>query len=143
MGIALPGAISAKLVHPSKKVVVVCGDGGFLMNSQEIETAKRLGLGYVILLFNDNNYGLITWKQEAHTGKSFGTALTNPDFKKYAESFGIKGYSPKSVTELRENLKEAINSNELCIVEVAVDVSKNKELNQKLSRHVCDVFGLD
>ncbi|MBI5002356.1 acetolactate synthase large subunit [Candidatus Woesearchaeota archaeon] len=143
MGIAVPGGVAAKLVFPEKRIVAATGDGGFLMNSQEIETAKRLGLGYVILLFNDNNYGLITWKQEAHTGKSFGTALTNPDFKKYAESFGIKGYSPKTVAELRQNLTEAVNSNELCIVEVAVDVSKNKELNQKLSRHVCDVFGLD
>ncbi len=143
MGIAVPGGAAAKLVFPEKRVVAATGDGGFLMNSQEIETAKRLGLGYVILLFNDNNYGLITWKQEAHTGKSFGTALTNPDFKKYAESFGIKGYSPKTVGELRENLTEAINSNLLCIVEVAVDVSKNKELNQKLSLHVCDVFGLN
>lgn len=143
MGIAVPGGVAAKLVYPEKRVVAATGDGGFLMNSQEIETAKRLGLGYVILLFNDNNYGLITWKQEAHTGKSFGTALTNPDFKKYAESFGIKGYSPKTVAELRENLAEAVASNELCIVEVAVDVSKNKELNQKLSKNVCDVFALE
>lgn len=143
MGIALPGGIAAKLVYPEKNVVAAMGDGGFLMNSQEIETAKRFGIGYTILVFNDNNYGLITWKQEAHTGKSFGTALTNPDFKKYAESFGIKGYAPKTVAELKENLAEAINSNELCIVEVAVDVSKNKELNQKLSKNICDVFALE
>jgi acetolactate synthase-1/2/3 large subunit len=140
MGIALPGGIAATLVYPEKRVVAAMGDGGFLMNSQEIETAKRMGVGFTILVFNDNNYGLITWKQEAHTGKSFGTALTNPDFKKYAESFGIKGYAPKTVRELRENLIEALHGNELCLVEVLVDVSKNKELNKKLSKNVCDVF---
>lgn len=142
MGIALPGGLAAKLVHPQRRIVAACGDGGFLMNSQEIETAKRMGIGYPIIVFNDNNYGLITWKQEAHTGRSFGTALTNPDFKLYAESFGIKGYSPNTLEELKQNLHEAISSQELCIVEIKVDPSKNQELNKKLSQKVCPVLSL-
>ncbi|MBI5073320.1 acetolactate synthase large subunit [Candidatus Woesearchaeota archaeon] len=142
MGIALPGGLAAKLVHPERRIVAACGDGGFLMNSQEIETAKRMGIGYTIIVFNDNNYGLITWKQEAHTGKSFGTALTNPDFKLYAESFGIKGYSPNTLDELKQNLQEAISSQELCIVEIKVNPSKNQELNKKLAQKVCPILSL-
>lgn len=142
MGIAVPGGLAAKLVYPNRKIVAACGDGGFLMNSQEIETAKRMSIGYTIIVFNDNNYGMITWKQEVHTGKSFGTALTNPDFKKYAESFGIKGYSPNTLDELKQNLKEALTSQELCIVEIKVDPSKNKELNKKLSEKICPILSL-
>ena len=102
MGISLPGGMAAKLALPEKRVVSVMGDGGFLMNSQEIETARRIGIGYTIIVFNDNDYGLISWKQYSHTKKTFGTGLTNPDFKKYAESFGIPGYAPKTLEELRD-----------------------------------------
>ncbi len=137
MGIALPGGIAAKLAHPGKRVVAAMGDGGFLMNSQELETAKRLGLGYVVLVFNDNNYGLITWKQENHTGKSFGTELTNPNFKQYAESFGIKGYEPKSYAELKQNLEEAINSNEVTLIGVNIDASVNAALSKRLANLSC------
>lgn len=134
MGIALPGGIAAKLAMPEKQVVTVMGDGGFLMNSQEIETAKRIGVGFTIIVFNDNDYGLISWKQAGHTGKTFGTGLTNPDFKKYAESFGIKGYAPKTLGELEDNLKEAITGKELCLVEIPIQPSVNNELSQKLKR---------
>ncbi|MEK7125449.1 MAG: acetolactate synthase large subunit [Patescibacteria group bacterium] len=108
MGIALPGAIAAKLANPDKRIVGVMGDGGFLMNSQEIETAKRLGIGFTIIVLNDNDYGLISWKQKEHRGQAVATALTNPDFKKYAESFGIKGYRPQSALKLRTTLKEVM-----------------------------------
>jgi acetolactate synthase-1/2/3 large subunit len=132
MGIALPGGIAAKLAAPQKQVVTVMGDGGFLMNSQEIETAKRIGVGFTIVVFNDDDYGLISWKQTGHSGRTFGTGLTNPDFKKYAESFGIKGYAPRTLGELRTNLKEAITGRELCLVEVPIQPKVNYQLSKKL-----------
>ncbi len=140
MGIAVPGGIAAKLAHPDKRVVAATGDGGFMMNSHEIETAKRIGVGYTIVVFNDFDYGLISWKQEDHHGRSVGTKLGNPDFKKYAESFGIRGYCPKTVSELKSNLKEAIESGALCLVEVQIDASENKRLGKKLQSDLCSVF---
>jgi acetolactate synthase-1/2/3 large subunit len=134
MGIALPGGIAARLAKPEKQIVAVMGDGGFLMNSQEIETAKRLGTGYTIIVFNDNDYGLVSWKQYSHAGKTFGTGLTNPDFKKYAESFGIPGYAPKTLKELKDNLRKAITSQELCLVEIPIQPRVNYELSEKLEK---------
>ncbi len=128
MGIAVPGGIAAKLAHPEKRVVAASGDGGFLMNSQEIETAKRLGAGYTIVVFNDNDYGLISWKQERDAGRTFGTKLTNPNFKRYAESFGIRAYAPRTVEELEAALREAIESGQLCLVAVDIDPTVNARL---------------
>jgi len=138
MGIALPGGIAAKLALPEKQVVTVMGDGGFLMNSQEIETARRIGVGYTIIVFNDNDYGLISWKQHSHTNNTFGTGLTNPDFKKYAESFDIKAYAPKNLIELRSDLKQAITSQELCLVEISIQPTVNYELSKKLEHDLCE-----
>lgn len=135
MGIALPGGIAAKLAYPDRRVVAAMGDGGFLMNSQEIETACRCGVGFTILVFNDNDYGLISWKQIGHTGKKFGTVLTNPDYVKYAESFGIEGYSPKTLDELRAVLDTTISSQKLSIVEIPIDPSVNYELSKKLNQN--------
>jgi acetolactate synthase-1/2/3 large subunit len=140
MGIALPGGVAACLALPDRHVVSVMGDGGFMMNSQEIETAKRIGVGFTIVVFNDNDYGLISWKQFGHRGKTFGTNLTNPDFRKYAESFGIKAYAPKSLGELKSDLNEAISSRELCLVEIPIEPSVNYELSDKLNRNLCDSF---
>ena len=89
MGIALPGAIAASLIDPQRQIVAAMGDGGFLMNSQELETAKRLGARFTVIVFNDNDYGLISWKQRMSRGRSVNTKISNPDFKAYAESFGI------------------------------------------------------
>ncbi|MBD3169361.1 MAG: acetolactate synthase large subunit [candidate division Zixibacteria bacterium] len=135
MGIAVPGGIAAKLAYPEKQVVTMMGDGGFLMNSQEIETAKRIGVGYTIIVFNDNDYGLISWKQHGHTGKSFGTMLTNPDLKRYAESFGIKGYAPGNLNQLKNSLREAITSQELSLIEIPIQPSVNIELSRKLEQN--------
>lgn len=140
MGIAVPGGLAAKLAFPDKQVVTIMGDGGFMMNSQEIETAKRIGVGFTIIVFNDNDYGLISWKQDGHAGRTFGTALTNPDFKKYAESFGIKGYAPKTLAELVTNLTEAITSQELNLIEIPIHPGINYELSSKLEKNVCDNF---
>jgi len=134
MGIALPGGIAAKLAKSNKKVVTLMGDGGFLMNSQEIATAKQLGVGYTIIVFNDNDYGLISWKQLSHKKKTFGTNLVNPDFKKYAESFGIPAYAPKTLQELKNDLSKAITSQELCLVEISIQPKVNYELSKKLEK---------
>ena len=132
MGIALPGGIAASLLYPDRRVVAAMGDGGFLMNSQELETAKRLGAAFTVIVFNDNDYGLISWKQQMSRGRSAGTRIGNPDFKKYAESFGIRAYQPKTLEELRKDLPAALNSKELCVVEIPIDQHVNIELVQKL-----------
>lgn len=136
MGFALPGGIAAALHNPKQRIVAAMGDGGFLMNSQELETAKRLGVAFTVIVFNDNDYGLISWKQQMTHGRSIGTRLTNPDFKAYAESFGIKGYRPQTLAELKRQLREAVTSGELCVIEIPIDPSVNVELMRKL--HAAD-----
>lgn len=135
MGISLPGAVAACLVDPHRQVMAAMGDGGFLMNSQELETARRLGVGFTSVIFNDNDYGLVSWKQQLNRGRSVGTRIGNPDFRAYAESFGIRGYRPASLGELRAQIKEAVTSRELCVVEVPVETTVNTELVCKLARH--------
>ena len=120
MGISVPGGLAADLATDTN-VVAATGDGGFLMNGAEIETATRLGLGYTILLFNDNDYGLISEKQDEHTGEHYGTELSNPDFVALAESFGIDGYRPESWEELRSTLEETVPSERMALVEVLLD----------------------
>lgn len=138
MGIALPGALAAKLVYPNRKVVAVMGDGGFLMNSQEIETAKRLGLAFVILIFNDSKYGMIEWKQiNYYGGPGFAMDFNNPDFIKYAESFGCVGLRVNKTEELLPTLKKALAMNDVVIIDVPVDYSENFELTNKLGGLVC------
>ena len=135
MGIALPGGIAAALVSPERPIVAAMGDGGFLMNSQELETAKRLGVGFVCLIFNDNDYGLISWKQTRSRGTSVATGIGNPDFVRYAESFGIEAYRPDSPAELEERLTAALEDRKLCLIEVPVDTGVNRELIEKLEAH--------
>jgi acetolactate synthase-1/2/3 large subunit len=117
MGIAVPGGVAADLAVDSN-VVVATGDGGFLMNAAEIETATRLELGFTIVVFNDDDYGLISEKQREHTGESFGTGLTNPDFAAFAESFGVEAYSPGSWADVEAALDEAVPSGEMALVEI-------------------------
>ena len=111
------------------------GDGGFLMNSQELETAKRLGVAFVCLIFNDNDYGLISWKQSRSRGASVATGIGNPDFVRYAESFGIEAHRPKSPAELGERIATALEQRKLCLIEVPVDTGVNQELIEKLEKH--------
>ena len=99
MGIALPGAFVAKLIHPERKCLAICGDGGFMMTSQELETAVRTGVPFVTLIFNDEAYGLIEWKQMNGFGRPAHIDFTNPDFVKYAEAFGAKGYRVEASDE--------------------------------------------
>ncbi|MFN7990962.1 MAG: acetolactate synthase large subunit [Candidatus Micrarchaeia archaeon] len=129
MGIALPGAIGAKLARPEVNVVSISGDGGFLMNAQELETAKRLGVAGVHVIWADKSYGLIEWKQQKDGKKPFGVRFDNPDFMKLASSFGIKGYRIERAGELGETIRQAIRSGELCIVEVPIDYSGNDKIS--------------
>ncbi len=133
MGIALPGAVAASLYEPGRRIVSVMGDGGFLMNSQELETAVRLKLGFVVIIFNDNDYGLISWKQQMNRGRTTGTKISNPDFRKYAQSFGIKSFCPTSYNELRRQLSGALKSGELTVFEIPVDTRVNGQLIRKLN----------
>ena len=132
MGIAVPGAIAAKLAYPERKVIAVTGDAGFLMNSQEIETAIRVGTPFVILIWNDSEYGLITWHQLRHFGRPSHIEFKNPDFVKYAESFGAKGYRVERAEDLIPTLKRALDDKVVAIVDCPVDYSENMKLTQRL-----------
>jgi acetolactate synthase-1/2/3 large subunit len=132
MGIAVPGGVAAKLAYPDRKVVAVTGDAGFLMNSQEIETALRAKTPFVILIWNDSEYGLITWHQLRHFGRSSHISFNNPDFLKYAESFGCKGYRVEETRELAPTLKRALQDDTVSIIDCPVDYSENMKLTKKL-----------
>ena len=128
MGIALPGAVAAKLAYPERHVVVVTGDGGFLMNVQELETAARLHLPMVILVWADQRYGVIEWKQQQRFGHSFGTEFTNPDFLQLAAAFGIAGFRIESAEALLPTLAQALSLPTPVIIEVPVDYRENVRL---------------
>ena len=132
MGIALPGAIAAKLVQPDRKVVALCGDGGFLMNSQELETANRIGTNITVVVWRDNGYGLIDWKQRNEFGRPFGVEFGNPDFVAYAESFGIAGFRPASAADLLPTLRRALDVDGPSLVEVPIDYRENLRLTERL-----------
>ena len=132
MGISLPGAIAAKLVHPDRRVVALCGDGGFLMNSQELETARRIGANVTVVVWRDDGYGLIDWKQRTEFGRPFGVEFGNPDFVAYAESFGIAGFRPSSAAELYPTLMRALEHDGPSLVEVPIDYRENLRLTERL-----------
>jgi len=136
MGIAIPGAIGAKLACPDKKIVAVTGDGGFMMNLQEIETCVRLKLPLVILIWNDSGYGLIEWKQLNQFGRKSHVDFENPDFIKLAESFGAKGYRIEKTEDLLPTLKSAIEDDVVSIIDCPVDYSENMRLTEKLGEMV-------
>jgi acetolactate synthase-1/2/3 large subunit len=121
MGIGVPGAVAAKLVAPQRRVVTITGDAGFMMNSQEIETALRLGLAFVILIWNDGQYGLIKWHQDRRFGRDTAIAFDNPDFVTYAESFGARGFRVESAEQLRAVLEEALGCGTVAVVDCRVD----------------------
>ena len=139
MGIAVPGAIAAKLACPQRKVVAVTGDAGFMMNSQEIETALRAQTPFVVLIWNDSEYGLITWHQMRHFGRISHVKFNNPDFVKYAESFGAKGYRVEKTADLVPVLKQALAEPTVTIVDCPVDYRENMKLTQKLGSLVSPV----
>ena len=136
MGIAVPGAIAAKLAYPDKKVVAVTGDAGFLMNSQEIETAMRINTPIVILVWNDGGYGLIEWKQMNTYGRPSHVRFNNPDLIQYAESFGAKGYRISHSEQLMPVLQQALADNTVSIIDCPVDYSENLRLTDKLGEMI-------
>jgi acetolactate synthase-1/2/3 large subunit len=139
MGLAVPGAIAAKLAYPERKVVAVTGDAGFLMNSQEIETALRVKAPFVALIWNDSEYGLITWHQLRHFGRTSHVAFNNPDFVKYAESFGAKGYRVDRTADLVPTLRQALAENTVTIVDCPVDYRENMKLTEQLEKLVSPI----
>lgn len=139
MGIAIPGAIAAKLVAPDRKVVAVTGDGGFMMNNQEFETALRVGTPFVTIIFNDGGYGLIEWKQINYFGKSAFVKFSNPDFVKMAESMGLKGYRIESAYDFMPTLKEALEQSVPAIIDCPVDYTENIRFSQRAGDLTCGI----
>ena len=139
MGIGVPGAIAAKLVHPERTAVTITGDAGFLMNCQEIETALRIETPIIILIWNDSEYGLIRWHQLRHYGRASHIDFNNPDFVMFAESFGAKGYRVEAADELVPTLKQAIADDTVVIIDCPVDYSENMKLTEKLGNLVCPI----
>ena len=128
MGAGLPSAMAAKLVHPDRQVMAICGDGGFMMNSQELETAVRLKLDLVVLVLRDDAYGMIKWKQTNMGLKNFGLDYGNPDFVKYAEAYGANGHRVASSEALLPLLSRCLNSPGVHLVEVPIDYSENDRI---------------
>jgi acetolactate synthase I/II/III large subunit len=128
MAWTVPGAVGAKIARPDCRVLVATGDGAFLMNSQEIETALRLHLAFVILIWVDDAYGLISWKMDLEIGRNLDTSFGNPDFVAYAESFGATGYRISSADELLPVLRTALAADTVSVIACPVDYSANLEL---------------
>jgi acetolactate synthase-1/2/3 large subunit len=137
MGAGLPSAIMAAMLYSERRVMAICGDGGFMMNSQELETAVRLKLNLVVLIIEDHAYGMIRWKQAVDGFSDFGMTFNNPDFVKYAEAYGAKGTRVKAIGELQSTLERAFADKGVHLVIVPVDYSENErvlvdELRQRL-----------
>ena len=139
MGIGVPGAIAAKMAYPEKNVLTITGDAGFMMNSQEIETALRHQVSIVIMIWNDSEYGLIKWHQERRFGHANNISFHNPDFVKYAESFGARGYRVEEAKDLAPTLEKAFTDNTVVVIDVPVDYSENMKLTEKLGKLVCPI----
>ncbi|WP_370572966.1 acetolactate synthase large subunit [Methanomethylovorans sp.] len=139
MGFALPGAIAAKLVKPERKVVAVAGDGGFLMNVQDLETAVRLRCDIVIVIFDDAKFGLIEWHEKKKFNSSFGIDFLNPDFVKLAESFGAQGIRIEKAEDFKPQLENALKTGGVWLMDVKVDYSENMKLTEKLRNNFCVV----
>ncbi|MEA3406370.1 MAG: acetolactate synthase large subunit [Pseudomonadota bacterium] len=139
MGIAVPGAIAAKLAYPEKGVVAVSGDAGFMMNSQEIETALRSQTPIVILIWNDSQYGLIEWKQQRRFGRSAYIDFKNPDFVAYAKSFGAEGVRIESADQLLPTLQKALQAPTVTVIDCPVDYSQNDRLTELMGSVLSEI----
>ena len=140
MGAGLPSAMMAAMLYPGLKVMAVCGDGGFMMNSQELETAVRLKLNLVILIINDNAYGMIKWKQAQEGFQNFGLDYNNPDFVKYADAYGATGHRIARTEDLRPTLKNALTAGGVHLIDVPVDYSENRRVfDEELVNLTCNL----
>jgi acetolactate synthase-1/2/3 large subunit len=134
MGFAIPAAIAAKLVHPNRKVIAVQGDGGFLMNCQELETAKRLGTPFVNIIWENRQYGSIVWKQDKKFGRHFGVDFTNPDFVGMAESFGLPAWRCESVEDFPRHLGHALGLDVPSLIVLPIDYSIDVAISSELGQ---------
>lgn len=128
MGAGLPSAMASAMVYPGRKVMAICGDGGFMMNSQEMETAVRLKLNITVLILNDNSYGMIRWKQANMGFEDWGLTYGNPDFVKYAESYGAAGHRVENAKMLPGLLKECLNSEGVHLIDCPIDYADNDRI---------------
>ena len=140
MGAGLPSAMMAAMLSPGRRVLAVCGDGGFMMNSQELETAVRLGLNLVVLVLNDAAYGMIRWKQDQLGFPDYGLTFSNPDFVTYAKSYGATGHRVERSADLVSVLNAAFEAGGVHLVDLPVDYSENKKvLIDELGAKVCEL----
>jgi acetolactate synthase-1/2/3 large subunit len=138
MGAGLPSGMMAAMLNPDRRVMAICGDGGFMMNSQELETAIRLDLNLVITVLNDNSYGMIRWKQTSSGFADWGLEFNNPDFVKYAESYGATGHRVTSAEDIIATYEKAFSAGGVHLVELPVDYSENQRvLIDELAAKVC------
>jgi acetolactate synthase-1/2/3 large subunit len=132
MGFALPTAIAAKLVYPQRNVVTVSGDGGFLMNCQELETATRLGTAVVNVIWENGEFGSIAWKQDKKFGRHFDVAFGNPDFVRLAESFGVPAWRCATAGEFSQRLTDALALSSPSVIVVPIDYSIDVAISREL-----------
>ncbi len=128
MGAGLPSAMAAKMVFPQRRVMAICGDGGFMMNSQELQTAVHLGLNLVVVILRDDAYGMIKWKQANMGFDDFGLDLKNPDFIRYAETYGARGHRVEAAGQLTTVVNQAFEAGGVHLVDVPVDYSENDRI---------------
>ena len=139
MGFALPGAVGASIVHPERRILSICGDAGFLMNVQEMETAKRLNSNIVVMVWEDHEYGLIAWKQSTHFGRHTDLAFGNPDWKQLAEAFGWHGHYVNNAVDLKGELEAAFAEAGPSLVVIPIDYRENPLLTKKLGEITCKI----
>lgn len=139
MGFALPGAIAASLIYPDKNILAICGDGGFLMNMQEMETARRLNSQMTVMVWEDGGYGLIGWKQTNEFGHHTDLAFTNPDWVMMAKSFGWHGHRVDNARDLKNTLELALNEEGPSLVVLPIDYRENLELTRRLGELTCPI----
>lgn len=139
MGFALPGAIAASLVFPEKQVMAICGDAGFLMNVQEMETAKRLNSNIVVMVWEDHAYGLIAWKQQNEFGKHTDLSFGNPDWLQLAQSFGWSSMKIENSVDGKDKLQQALDTPGPTLVVIPIDYRENAKLTEKLGEVVCPI----
>jgi len=139
MGFALPGAIGASLVFPERQILSICGDAGFMMNVQEMETAKRLNSNIVVMVWEDNAYGLIAWKQQNQFGHHTDLSFGNPQWMLLAKAFGWHGHRVEYSVELASTLKTGFAESGPSLIVVPIDYSENMKLTERLGNIVCAI----
>ena len=139
MGFALPGAISASLVYPDKRILSISGDAGYLMNVQEMETAKRLNSNIVTMIWEDHMYGLIAWKQQNEFGKHTDLSFNNPDWLKLAEAFDWHGHKVSHSKDLVNTLEKAFNEEGPSLIVIPIDYRENMILTERLGNIACPI----